>query len=267
VNILFIGDLVSEASVAYLEANWDALHARCQPDFVVANAENLALGMAPGAPSLCGMTTPLVERLFALGVHALTGGNHSWDGPEGRTIHDEARILRPLNYSPHAPGRGALIVERGGYRLGIINLMSQTAMPGVDWPLDAFERQLAAWHGQVDGVLVDFHGESVLEKLAFAFAVDGYAVGVLGTHTHVPTSDVRLLPQGTAYVSDVGMTGPSGGIQGYDPQMFVERLRLRLPSLSPLRFAAGPIELGAVLLRVEGQRALDIQRITLNESS
>jgi len=264
-NILFIGDLVSEASVDYLEAHWAALQARCQPNFIIANAENLALGMAPGSPGLCGMTTPLVERLFALGIHAITGGNHSWDGPEGRSIHDDPRILRPLNHSPHAPGRGALVVENRGYRLGIINLMSQTAMSGVDWPLGAFERQLEVWQGQVDGVLVDFHGESVMEKLAFAFAVDGLALGVLGTHTHVPSLDTRILPQGTAYVSDVGMTGPNGGIQGYDPQMFVERLRLRLPSLNPMRFASGPLELGAVLLRVEGSRALAIQRVALDE--
>ncbi len=123
--------------------------------------------------------------------------------------------MRPLNVGRLAPGRGAAVVDKGGVRLGVINLISGTAMQGVDSPLDAVEQQLAAWQGAVDATLVDFHGESVMEKLALAFAFAGRVTGVFGTHTHVPTLDTRILPGGTAYVTDVGMTGPGDGIQGY----------------------------------------------------
>jgi calcineurin-like phosphoesterase len=166
-----------------------------------------------------------------------------------------------LNYGTAAPGRGSLIVEKAGRRLGVINLMSRTAMDRVDAPLDAFDRQMALWADSVDLVLVDFHGESVTEKLSFGFAAAGRAAAVIGTHTHVPTLDSRLLPGGTAYVSDVGMTGPGGGIQGYAPDVFVNSMRLRLPSGDSLVFASGDIELGAVVIRTEDARAVSIERI------
>ncbi len=267
-SILFIGDLVSERAVEFLEMHLPALRQRYTPDFIIANAENLALGYAPGSPGLCGMTPELTARLFTLGIDALTGGNHSWDGPYGRTIHDtDARILRPLNYGSYAPGRGAVIVERGGVRLGVINLMSRTAMEYADLTLEAFTAQMAAWGDAVDLVLVDYHGEMVSEKLAFAFLVDGTpdwpVAAVLGTHTHVPTLDARVLPGGTAYITDVGMTGPGGGIQGYAPAFFVEAIGTRLPPLAPFVFADGPIELGAVLVQTHGARARSIERVTL----
>lgn len=267
-SILFIGDLVSERAVEFLEAHLPALRQRYAPDFVIANAENLAIGYSPGSPGLCGMTPDLTARLFALGIDALTGGNHSWDGPHGRTIHDtDVRILRPLNYGGHAPGRGAVIVERNGVRLGVINLMSRTAMQYADLALEAFEAQMTAWRGAVDLVVVDYHGEMVSEKLAFAFLVDGEpgwpVAAVLGTHTHIPTLDTRVLPGGTAYVSDVGMTGPGGGVQGYAPAFFVEAIGTRLPPLAPFAFADGPIELGAVLVQTDGARAVSIERVTV----
>jgi len=113
----------------------------------------------------------------------------------------------------------------------------------------------------VDGVLVDFHGESVVEKLTFAYAVAGRAVAVLGTHTHVPTLDTRILPGGTAYVSDVGMTGPSEGLQGLAPEPFVEQARSRLPASVPLRLAEGPVELGAIVIDLDGAGAAAIRRL------
>jgi metallophosphoesterase (TIGR00282 family) len=260
-TILFIGDLVGAVSADYLEAQLPALRARWLPDFIIANAENMALGFAPHSPGMCGMTPELNGRLFALGIDVLTGGNHSWDGAYGRTIHDDPRVLRPLNYGEHAPGRGACIIEKAGVRLGVINLMSRTAMNHVDHPLDAFDRQMTRWAGAVDLVVVDFHGESVTEKQTFAFAADGRAAAVLGTHTHVQTNDLRVLPGGTAFVSDVGMTGPGGGIQGYQPELFVNSMRLRLPDTAPFAFATGAIELGAVVVHTAGGRAASIQRV------
>jgi metallophosphoesterase (TIGR00282 family) len=260
-TLLFIGDIVGETGLAYLEAHLPAFSDALCPDFIVANAENIALTAHPRSPGNCGMTPDLLDRLFALGVDLVTGGNHSWDGPFGRTIHDNERVLRPLNYGDHAPGRGAAIICKDGQRLGVINLMSRTAMREADWPLAVFERQMQVWEGQVDMILVDFHGESVTEKVTFGYACAGRVAAVLGTHTHVGTLDTRLLPGDTAYVTDVGMTGPSGGIQGYAPELFINSMRLRLPSDDPFALATGPVELGAVVVRCEGGRATAIERL------
>jgi metallophosphoesterase (TIGR00282 family) len=260
-KLLFIGDITGQVALDYLEVRLPALIADHQPDFIVANDENEAITSHPLSPGRCGMTPEGVARLFALGVDVITGGNHSWDGPYGRTIHDDPRILRPMNFGTHAPGRGSTIIEKAGVRLGVINLVSRTALTGADAPFEFFERQMQIWDNQVDAVLVDFHGESVTEKQTFAWAVDGQATAVLGTHTHVATLDTRILPHGTAYVTDVGMTGPSGGMQGYDPALFANMMRLRLPSDDPYQLASGPVELGAVLVEFEGRHTTRIERI------
>ncbi|MCC6613431.1 MAG: YmdB family metallophosphoesterase [Anaerolineae bacterium] len=260
-TLLFVGDIVGEAGLAYLEERLPRLRAEHQPDFVIANAENMEITRHPGSMGHCGLSPQGVARLFALGVDAITGGNHSWDGPYFQTVYDDPRVIRPLNYSTAAPGQGALVLEKDGLRLGVINVASRTALRWADEPLAAFDAQVAAWGTSVDRVLVDFHGESVSEKLTFAYAVDGRAAAVLGTHTHVQTNDMRVLPQGTAYVSDVGMTGPGEGMQGYAPELFVETMRARLPGSSPFAFASGPVECGAVVVRCEGSRAVAIERI------
>jgi metallophosphoesterase (TIGR00282 family) len=258
-RLLFIGDIVGEVGLAHLEAVLPHLKATLRPDFIVANAENLALTGSQTRTG-CGMTPELVARLFGAGVDLVTGGNHSWDGPASARVHEEARVLRPLNYGTAAPGRGAAIVDREGFQLGVINLVGRSTLPLADDPLAVIEVQLAGW-SEVDAVLVDFHSESVTEKLALAYALAGRVTAVLGTHTHVPTTDLRLLPGGTAYVSDVGMTGPSGGIQGYAPEPFVQALRTRLPSDQPVSFATGPIEFGAVYVDVKGRFATAIARV------
>ncbi len=261
-TLLFIGDIVGEAGIAHLETCLPQLIAEHRPDFIIANAENSILSQHPGSLGNCGMSPETNTRLFALGVDIITGGNHSWDGPYGVSVHDDPRVIRPLNYAASAPGRGAALVEKDGLRLGVINLVSKTALRGADEPYDAFDRQMTDWSGAVDLVLVDFHGEAVTEKLAFAFAVDGRAAAVLGTHTHVPTLDARVLPGGTAYVTDVGMTGPGGGVQGYLPGFFTQPIRHRFPPNEPLRFAEGAVELGAVLVTIDDGRAVSIARLS-----
>lgn len=260
-KLLFIGDIVGDVGVAYLEQRLPQIIADHAPDFVIVNAENSAMTAHPRSPGNCGMTPELNARVFALGVDLLTGGNHSWDGPHVQQVLGDARVIRPLNYGQAAPGRGAAIVTKSAGRLGVINLMSRTAMPAVDAPYDAFERQLEAWRGQTDWVMVDFHGESVTEKLTFAHAAAGRAVLVAGTHTHVATLDTQIIAGSTAYVTDVGMTGPTGGVQGYAPEMFVEHIRTRLPGASPFAYASGEVELGAVLVTLEAGRAAHIERI------
>jgi metallophosphoesterase (TIGR00282 family) len=261
IKLVFIGDIVGEAGIADVEARLPRIRAQYQPDFIVANAENAIISFEPGAPGNCGLNPALNERLFAAGVDLITGGNHSWDGPYGQSVHDDPRVLRPLNYGTHAPGRGAVVCAKPAARLGVINAVSRTALREADEPLTAVEAQLAAWSGQADLVLVDFHGESVTEKLAFAYALAGQVTAVVGTHTHVQTLDTRVLPGGTAYVTDVGMTGPGDGVQGYAPEMFANTLRRRLYSGDPYTFATGPVEFGAVLVTSEGPCATSITRL------
>lgn len=260
-KIVFMGDVVGEPGVAFIEDNLPALLAQHTPDFVIANAENMALDYGAAYRGICGMSPEGLARLWGAGVDIVTGGNHSWDGPHGLTVHNDERVLRPLNHGNTAPGRGAGIVTKADTRLGVVNLVSRTALPQADNPIDALEAQLDAWAGQVDAVLVDFHGESINEKQTVAFTFDGRVSAVVGTHTHVPTNDTRLLPNGTAYVTDAGMVGPGGGIQGYQPELFVNRARLRLGTPDELKLATGDVEFGAVLITLEATRAISIERL------
>ena len=263
-RIIFIGDIVGdvgpESGMALLERELPVLRARLRPDFVVANAENVAL-TGPSPVGGCGLTPAAVDRLWALGVDVVTGGNHSWDGPHAEEVHASPHVLRPHNYGRRAAGEGAVIAEREGLRLGVVNLASRTALPFVDQPHDVLEDQLRTWGDEPDAVLVDLHGESVSEKQIFAWSFAGRVAAVLGTHTHVATLDARILPGGTAYVTDVGMTGPSGGMQGYDPAPFIEVIRTRLPSRREGGFASGPAVLGAVVIDVEEGRATAFERL------
>jgi metallophosphoesterase (TIGR00282 family) len=261
-RLLFIGDVVGEAGVAAIEGALPALIERHRPDVVVANGENADL-TGPSPATGCGLTPASAERLFAAGIDVITGGNHSWDGPQADTTLAHPRVLRPHNYGRSAPGRGTLVLERRGWRLGVVNLAGRSALPRADDPFDALDRALERWAAEaaVDLVLVDMHGESVTEKQVLAAAFAGRVAAVLGTHTHVGTDDLRIIPPGTAAVSDVGMTGPSGGIQGYDPSPFVSAMRSRLPSRAPGAFASGPVVWGAVLVTTTGRHATAIERV------
>ncbi|MCX7850810.1 TIGR00282 family metallophosphoesterase [Thermus sp.] len=255
-RVLFFGDVVGEPGVRALERELPRLRRELEPDFVVANGENLDLTV----PELgkAGMRPESVERLVRLGVDALTGGNHSFDPPEAEVVLGHARVLRPLNYSRHAPGKGSLLLRKGGRELLVVNLAGRSALPLAGDPLEALEALLEGWRGVP--VLVDFHSESVFEKLGCAYLFDGQISALLGTHTHVATQDARILPKGTAYVSDVGMVGADGGYQGYEPDFLVEALRRRLPPKGlALRPASGPLRVSYVFLELEGKRARAIR--------
>ncbi|WP_117236628.1 TIGR00282 family metallophosphoesterase [Thermus sediminis] len=258
-RIVFFGDLVGEAAIRYLEGNLPRLRRELGADFVVVNGENADL--TDPALGKAGMHPETVDRLLACGVDAITGGNHSFDPPWAEELLDHPRVLRPLNLGPHAPGRGYLVLEREGQALVVVNLAGRSAWPPADDPLWALEGLVPCLEAGIP-ILVDFHSESVFEKLGLAFALDGRVAAVLGTHTHVPTQDLRILPRGTAYVSDVGMVGPSGGMQGYEPGFLVAALRRRLPPRGGrLAWAQGPLEVGAVVVDLEGGRAKGIWRL------
>ncbi|BDG20173.1 metallophosphoesterase (plasmid) [Thermus thermophilus] len=252
-KVLFFGDIVGEPGLRALERELPALQERLRPDFVLANGENLDLTRPEAGKA--GMTLPSLERLFRLGVDAVTGGNHSFDPEDLEEVLAHPRVLRPLNYSPYAPGRGSLLLRKGGHRLLVVNLAGRSALPHAGDPLEALEAVLDREEGW-DAVLVDFHSESVFEKMGTAFAFDGRISALLGTHTHVATADARILPRGTGYVSDVGMVGADGGMQGYDPAFLVEAFRRRLPPRGMrLGYAEGPLRLSYVFLELRGNRA------------
>jgi hypothetical protein len=258
-RVLFFGDLVGEMAIRYLEGNLPRLRRELGVDFVVVNGENADL--TDPALGKAGMHPETVDRLLACGVDAITGGNHSFDPPWAEDLLDHPRVLRPLNAGPFAPGRGYLVLEGRGKGLVVVNLVGRSAWPPADDPVWALEGLLPGLEAGMP-VLVDFHSESVFEKLGLAFALDGRVAAVLGTHTHVPTHDLRILPRGTAYVSDVGMVGPSGGMQGYEPGFLVAALRRkRLPRRGRLAWARGPLEVGAVVVDLDGGRAKAIQRL------
>jgi len=259
-RILFVGDVVGPAAVELLERYLPGLAAAHRADLVVVNGENADV-TGPRPTNGCGLTPASAGRLLAAGADVVTGGNHSWDGPLASETLGLPRVLRPDNYGPHAPGTGHAVVAKGGVRFGVVNLASRTALPAADHPYGALEARLEAWSDDVDVVLVDFHGESVSEKSIFAYAFDGRVAAVLGTHTHVPTADARVLPGGTAYVTDVGMTGPPSSMQGYEPDVFVAAYRDRLPIAGPARVAAGPPVLGAVVVHLHGPTAVAIERL------
>ena len=256
-NVLMIGDIVGPDAVTYLAERLPGMRRDYDVDLVVANAENCAI-TAPTPWEGFGMTVELVERLLDSGVDVVTSGNHGWDGPEAAIVHRHPRVLRPHNFPEEAMGKGIATLEVEGEPVSVLNLGSRTAaMPGA---LPVYESWRAT--GLWGTVIVDFHGDSVWEKMAFATAVDGRVAAILGTHSHEPTINLHILPGGTALVVDVGMTGPSGSPGGFPLEHFATRMRgENSGSLPPFELATGPITLGAVWLRIERGKTVEIKRI------
>lgn len=217
-TILFVGDVVGGPGRRALLALLPRLRESHAPTFVVVNGENAAGGL--------GITPAIADEMFAAGVDAITLGNHAHHRREVFSYLDEQeRIVRPANYMHAQPGHGTCIVERDGIRLGVANLSgnvflraARPAFSEIESILDDFERR------RCDHILVDMHAEVTSEKVAMGWHLDGRVTAVVGTHTHVPTADARVLPGGTAYISDVGMTGPRDGVIGVKKEMAIEAL-------------------------------------------
>jgi len=220
-TILFVGDLVGGLGRRTLLGLLPALRERHAPTFVVVNGENVAGGL--------GITPKIADELLAAGVDVITLGNHAYHRKEIYPyLDDEPRIVRPANYLRTQPGHGHAVVERDGVRLGVVNLSGnlylragRPAFVEIDVVLDRLE-------GEVDHVLVDMHAEATSEKVGLGWYLDGRVTAVVGTHTHVPTADSRVLPGGTAYITDVGMTGPRGGVIGVKKDQAIESLRTHM---------------------------------------
>lgn len=220
-SILFVGDLVGSIGRRTLLECLPALRERHDPTFVVVNGENVAGGL--------GITPKAARELFREGVDAITLGNHAYHRREIYPyLDEEPRIVRPFNYLKGQPGRGACVVEKDGVRLGVVNLSGNLFLKAgrsAFTEIDPALREL----GEVDHVLVDMHAEATSEKVALGWLLDGRVTAVVGTHTHVPTADARVLPKGTAYITDVGMTGPRGGVIGVKREQAVEALVTQMP--------------------------------------
>ncbi|HET8714504.1 MAG TPA: TIGR00282 family metallophosphoesterase [Holophagaceae bacterium] len=251
-RILCLGDVVGEPGRRLLEAHLPALRRELELDFVVVNGENAAHGH--------GITEAIARQWFGeLGVDAITTGNHAFDvkGIESY-FRQEPRLLRPANHPPGTPGQGFVKLHtRSGEEVLVVNLMGRVHMPPCDDPFRCVDALLQK--ERADLVLVDMHAEATSEAQAMGWHLDGRAAAVVGSHTHVPTLDAKVLPGGTAYVTDIGMTGPYDGVIGMRKEASLARF------LGPLRskyeVASGDLQLHAVLVATEGRKAVSIERI------
>jgi 2',3'-cyclic-nucleotide 2'-phosphodiesterase len=246
-TILFIGDVVARAGRRVVRGLLPALREELAVDFVVANGENAAGGI--------GITPKEAQELFAAGVDVITLGNHTYRHREVWPYLDECpTILRPANFLRTQPGRGTCVVEHDGASLGVVNLSGnlymQTGSPAFV-TIDEALREVAG----ADQILVDMHAEATSEKIALGWYLDGRVTAVVGTHTHVPTADARVLPGGTAYITDVGMTGARGGVIGVRREQSIAVMRTHMPQ----RYDAADEDpwLNAVLIRASEQRRAD----------
>jgi metallophosphoesterase (TIGR00282 family) len=220
-TILFVGDLVGGLGRRTLLGLLPALRERHDPTFVIVNGENVAGGL--------GITPKIADELLAAGVDVITLGNHAYHRREIYPyLDDEQRIVRPANYLGTQPGHGHTIVERDGVRLGVVNLSGNLYLRAGRPAFVEIDSVLARLDGAVDHVLVDMHAEATSEKVGLGWYLDGRVTAVVGTHTHVPTADLRVLPGGTAYITDVGMTGPRGGVIGVKKDQAIESLRTHM---------------------------------------
>ena len=253
INILFVGDLVGGIGKRTLVALLPSLRERHTLDFVVVNAENAAGGT--------GITPKIADELFAAGVDVITLGNHTYRHREIYAYLDaERRILRPANFLRSQPGHGWCVIDRGGVRLGVVSLSGNLYMNAGRPAFSEADAALHALKGEVDHALVDMHAEATSEKVGMGWHLDGRVTAVVGTHTHIPTSDGRVLPGGTAYITDVGMTGPRGGVIGVKREQALEALITRMP----IRFETSsedPWLNGVVIRASEPMRAASIEQV------
>ena len=260
---LMIGDVVGRPGRVAVERFVAGMREELGLDLVVANCENLAGGL--------GITKSTVEEMFRSGVDALTSGNHIWRKKDAlELLKLDHRILRPANYPAEAPGSGSVVIETlGGLKVGILNVQGRVFMePTSDCPFKAAERELERLKLVTPIIIVDIHAEATSEKVALGWFLDGRVSCIFGTHTHIPTADARILPKGTAFITDVGMTGPYDSVIGRRTDQILERFLLGLPVRSEV--AEDNIQLHGLLVDIDpySGKATSVERVmkTLQEA-
>ena len=254
-KLLFVGDVVGGIGRRTFAALLPAIRDEHEPDFVVVNGENAAGGV--------GITQKTARELLETGADAITLGNHAFRHREVYELLDrESRIVRPGNYPMGSPGRGHTVVEKDGMRLGVVNLSGMLYLEAVRSPFAEADAALSELNGRADAVLVDMHAEATSEKVAMGWHLDGRATACVGTHTHVATADARVLPGGTAYVTDVGMTGARGGVIGVKRELALERFL----AFTNVRFETSDEDpwLNALLVEADGEgRATAVEQLLM----
>lgn len=252
-KILAIGDIVGVRAIEHLKQNLWSLRRKLGIDFVVANGEN--------ATEIHGLSASDAQKILDCGVDLITMGNHTWSKRDLYNFLDDNsdKIIRPANYPGNAPGCSYTTVDVCGYRILCMNVQGVAFMEPLADPFEAVEYILAREEGEYDLSLLDFHAEATSEKYAMARVFDGKINMVFGTHTHVPTADCQILPGGTAYVTDLGMTGPVNGILGTDSERVLRKMRMHMPS--QFIVADGEIKADAVIFETDGEKMTKISRI------
>jgi metallophosphoesterase (TIGR00282 family) len=242
-RILFIGDIVGAPGRRIVHDRLADIVARRQVDLVIANGENAASGF--------GISPRLTDELLGAGIDVLTGGNHIWDRKEILDyIPHQPRLLRPANFPDGNPGRGLFVgTTNSGAGYAVLQLQGRVFMAPIDCPFRTADRLLEQLPPEARVVIVDMHAEATSEKLAMGWYLDGRVAAVIGTHTHVATADERILPKGTAYISDVGMTGPHGGVIGMDREGILKRFLDGMPAKFDV--ASGDVQMNAVLIETD----------------
>ncbi|MHB1652743.1 MAG: TIGR00282 family metallophosphoesterase [Desulfitobacteriaceae bacterium] len=241
-NVLFIGDIVGKPGREAVKTFLKGLQSEYAIDLIIANGENAAGGN--------GLTKEVAQELYASGIGFLTMGNHVWDQRQIMSFIDqEPRLVRPANYPTGAPGKGYAFVRLKGVKVGILNLSGRIYLPPLDDPFSGAIRSINLMRQETPIILVDFHAEATSEKIALGWFLDGKVTAVLGTHTHVQTADARLLEQGTAYITDVGMTGPRDSVLGVKKEVVINRFLTQLPV--KFEVAGGVLQLNAVVIDID----------------
>lgn len=254
-KILFIGDIVGKTGRNAVKALLPSLIDKYKINIVIANAENIAGGF--------GLTEQLVGELFRMGVHVITTGNHVWDKKDFvQYIVKDNRVLRPINYPPGVPGAGSIVFNGpGGIKVGVINISGRVFMMGMDCPFRTIAPEIERMAQETNIIIVDMHAEATSEKIALGYYLDGKVSAVIGTHTHVQTADEKILANGTAYITDAGMTGPEHSVIGMEINQIIQRFLTSMPA----RFETGPGDalLSAVVVEIneDSGRATGIQRV------
>jgi metallophosphoesterase (TIGR00282 family) len=256
-KVLFIGDIVGKVGRSAVKSLLPSLTNVHNIDLVIANGENIAGGF--------GLTEALVVEMLNAGVDIITTGNHVWDKKEFISfISKDNRVLRPLNFPPDVPGYGSVLYTLSDRtKIAVLNVSGRVFMSNIDCPFRTAKAEIERLSQETSIIIIDFHAEATSEKVAFGFFCDGKVSAVIGTHTHIQTADEKILPQGTAYITDVGMTGPINSVIGIEIQQIIQRFLTAMPARFETARGQGILSAVVMEIRIDSGRSAKIQRLQI----